>query len=175
MWRVERFSTFFSDLRYMDLQTLDEKIKKEASSFLFRVLLFLAYYIGLILLGIGLFAAVIGVSWFLIDSLDSLRHIGGRGMVILFVLWLAMWWFCIQIAWYLVKPLFKIHKSSDEDRIEVTREDCPKLFAIIESIAKSTGNQMPKHVYLSAEVNACVFYNSTSIWSILFPTPKISW
>lgn len=156
----------------MDLQTLDEKIKKEASSVLFRVLLFLAYYIGLILLGIGLFAAVISVSWFLIDSLDSLRHIGGRGMVILFVLWLAMWWFCIQIAWYLVKPLFKIHKSSDEDRIEVTREDCPKLFDIIESIAKSTGNQMPKHVYLSAEVNACVFYNSTSIWTIFFPTPK---
>lgn len=156
----------------MDLQTLDEKIKKEASSVLFRVLLFLAYYIGLILLGIGLFAAVIAVSWFLINSLDSLRHIGGRGIVILFVLWLAMWWFCIQIAWYLVKPLFKFHKSSEEDRIEVTREDCPKLFDIIESIAESTGNKMPKHVYLSAEVNACVFYDSISIWSIFFPTPK---
>ena len=59
-----------------------------------------------------------------------------------------------------------------QNRVEVKREECPKLFSMIADVAKSTGNKMPKHVYLTAEVNACVFYNSTSIWAIFFPTRK---
>lgn len=152
----------------MDSQELDVKIKKEATSVLTRVVLFLVYYIALILIGIGLFVAAFGVTYFLVSAMTAIR----RFNVYLLVLLVAMWWFCIQIAWYLVKPLFKIHKSTDEDRVEVKRGDCPKLFDLIESVASATGNKMPKHVYLTADVNACVFYNSTSIWSIFFPTPK---
>lgn len=156
----------------MDINTIDSNIKKEASSVLFRVLLFILYYISLILIGIGLFVAAFGVTWLIIQGLSEISSINGRLVIIGFIMWLAMWWFCIQIAWYLIKPLFSFHSSSDDNRVEVKKDDCPKLFSMIEEVAKSTGNKMPKHVYLSAEVNACVFYNSTSIWSIFFPTRK---
>ena len=43
---------------------------------------------------------------------------------------------------------------------------------MIEEVAKATGNKMPKHVYLTSETNASVFYNSTSFWAIFLPTRK---
>ena len=45
------------------------------------------------------------------------------------------------------------------------------MFAMIRDVARQTGCKMPKHVYLSPDVNACVFYN-TSFWSIFFPVRK---
>ena len=156
----------------MDINTIENKIRKEATTVLWRVILFIVYYIVLILCGIGLFFAAFGVTWLLIHALSETSHINLRFIVVIFMLWLAMWWFCIQISWYLIKPLFTFHKRSNENRFEVKRADCPELFSLIEDVAKSTGNKMPKHVYLTAEVNACVFYNSTSIWAIFFPTRK---
>lgn len=156
----------------MDINTIESNIRKEAATVLWRVVLFIVYYIALILIGLGLFAAAFGVTWFLIQMLSEVSHINGRVVIWVFIAWLAMWWFCIQIAWYLIKPLFTFHSSRDENRVEVTRNDCSELFALIDDVAKSTGNKMPKHVYLSAEVNACVFYNSTSIWAIFLPTRK---
>lgn len=156
----------------MDIHAIESNIRKEAATVLWRVVLFIVYYVALIALGIGLFVAAFGVTWFLLQMLDEVSHINGRIAIWIFLAWLAMWWFCIQIAWYLIKPLFTFHSSTDENRVEVKRADCPELFALIEDVAKSTGNKMPKHVYLTAEVNAYVFYNSASIWSIFFPTRK---
>jgi len=156
----------------MDINTIESNIRKEAATVLWRVVLFIVYYVGLILLGIGLFFAAFGVTWLLIQMLGEFSHINGRIAIWIFIAWLAMWWFCIQIAWYLIKPLFTFHSSSDENRVEVKREECPELFSMITDVAKLTGNKMPKYVYLTAEVNACVFYNSSSIWAIFFPTRK---
>jgi Zn-dependent protease with chaperone function len=73
---------------------------------------------------------------------------------------------------FLIKPLFSFTRSKESDNsVEVFREDCPRLFAVIDDIVRHTGNKMPKHVYLSADVNACVFFNS-SFWSIFFPIRK---
>ena len=156
----------------MDISVIESKIRKEAATVLWRVILFIVYYVGLILVGIGLFFAAFGVTWLLIQMLGEFSHINGRIAIWIFIAWLAMWWFCIQIAWYLIKPLFTFHSSSDENRVEVKREECPELFSMIAEVANSTGNKMPKHVYLTAEVNACVFYNSTSVWALFFPTRK---
>ena len=154
------------------IEEIENRIRKEASTVLGRVILFLVYYIMLILIGISLFVAAFGITWLLLGLLSELHSINGRLLLWGGILWLAMWWFCLQIAWYLVKPLFSIHRASNENRREIYRSDCPELFSVIEDIASKTGNKMPKHVYLSAELNACVFYNSTSIWSIFLPTRK---
>lgn len=156
----------------IEIKTIENHIRKEASTVLGRVILFLAYYILLILVGVGLFFCAFWISWMLLGLLSELESINIRILFWGGVAWLAMWWFCIQIAWYLVKPLFTVHRASNENRLEVERDDCPELFSAIEEIAKKTGNKMPKHVYLSPELNACVFYNSTSIWSIFLPTRK---
>ena len=156
----------------LDIKTIENSIRKEASTVLGRVILFLVYYILLILLGIGLFVAAFWISWMLLGVLSELESINVRVIFWVGIAWLAMWWFCIQIAWYLVKPLFTVHRTSNENRREVSRDECSELFSVIADIARETGNKMPKHVYLSSELNACVFYNSTSIWSIFFPTRK---
>lgn len=156
----------------METDKIGSSIRKEAAIVLWRVLLFIVYYIALIVLGIGLFFGALGVTILLLQFLVSLNRISVRALAVIIILWLAMWWFCIQFAWYLVKPLFSFHSSSDKGRMEIKRRDCPELFAMIADVAKATGNRMPKHVYLTADVNACVFYNTTSIWTIFLPARK---
>ena len=157
----------------MNIQDIEGNIRKEASSALKRIILFLFYYFFLILLGIGLLAGMTWITILLIDVLGhSTRIHSPKAYFIMIIIWAAMWWFCLQLSWYLIKPLFVIHKPSHDNYKEIQTADCPELFAVIRELAKSTGNAMPKHVYLSAELNACVFYNSVSLWSILFPTPK---
>jgi len=53
----------------------------------------------------------------------------------------------------------------------VTRAQEPKLFAFISRLAAETGAPEPKHVYLSHEVNAAVFYDS-SLLSLFWPVKK---
>ena len=149
-----------------------DKIRGEAAMVLGRVVLFLVYYVGLILLGIGLILGMFFLSKMLFVGLLELEYINLRVLIIGGMLWLAMWWFCIQVALYLVKPLFMVNRDYDDSRREVDRDECPELFAMIEDVAGKTGNKMPTHVYLSAEQNACVFYETTSIWSVFFPTGK---
>lgn len=149
-----------------------DKIRGEAAMVLGRVVLFLVYYVGLILLGIGLIVGMFFLSKMLFVGLLELEYINLRVLIIGGILWLAMWWFCIQMALYLVRPLFMVNRDYDDSRREVDRDDCPELFAMIEDVAGKTGNKMPSHVYLSAEQNACVFYETTSIWSVFFPTGK---
>jgi hypothetical protein len=68
--------------------------------------------------------------------------------------------------------LFSFTRSKEaDDSVEIKREDCPELFMVIDDIVKHTGCKKPKHVYLSVDVNACVFFNS-SFWSIFFPVRK---
>lgn len=156
----------------IEIKGIEHSIGKEASTVLHRVVWFLVYYIMLILIGIGLFVAAFETTRLLLWILGEIQRFSLRLLIIGGTLWLAMWWFCLQMVWYLVKPLFAIHRASDENRREIERADCPELFSVIEEIASKTGNKMPKHVYLSAEQNACVFYDSISIWSIFLPTRK---
>lgn len=156
----------------MGKDKIDYNIRKEAVVVLWRVSLFIVYYIALIALGIGLFFGVIWVTVFLLHLIASVNRISVRVLTLIIILLLAMWWFCIQFAWYLVKPLFTFHSSSNKGRMEIKKGDCPELFAMIAEVAKATGNRMPKHVYLTADANACVFYNTTSFWSIFLPSRK---
>jgi len=70
-----------------------------------------------------------------------------------------------------VRVLFKRQKLDRSRLLEVTREEEPKLFAFISRLAAKTGAPEPKHVYLSHEVNAAVFYDS-SLLSLFWPVKK---
>ena len=45
-----------------------------------------------------------------------------------------------------------VNALSDHMKVEVKREECPELFSMIAEVANSTGNKMPKHVYLEIPV-----------------------
>ena len=145
------------------------EIRKSVINVLMRIVFFLVYYIGMICLGLTIIAAV---AWLSVELLPFVLELNiGRLIFLVFLVWAGLCCFALAFAFYLIKPLFSFHKDEKQTRVEVTREECPKLFEAIEDVAKGVGTKMPKHVYLTTEVNACVFYNTT-FWSIFLPVRK---
>ncbi|MGE0787346.1 MAG: M48 family metallopeptidase [Sandaracinaceae bacterium] len=72
---------------------------------------------------------------------------------------------------FLVKGLFKIQRDDRSGLVEVHEDQEPRLFAFLRALTEETGAPMPKHVYLSAEVNAAVFYDH-SVLSLILPVQK---
>ncbi len=79
--------------------------------------------------------------------------------------------FGLLILIFLLKFTFKVHKVDRSQYREITRGEAPKLFELIDEIVGEVQTQFPKKVYLSSEVNASVFYDST-FWSMFFPIRK---
>lgn len=145
-------------------------IKVQVLNVLARIVLFLVYYIGLIAIGILMIWGIMKGSVYLVtDMLPNLTN--GRLELLIIVCWIGIGVFALMFAIYMIKPLFSFTKDEKDTHVEVTKEDCPQLFDEIRDIAKSVGVRMPKHVYLTTEVNACVFYN-TNFWSIFLPVRK---
>ena len=142
-----------------------------ATRVIIRILVFLLYYLFLIGIGVAtIYAIVMLTIRFLIPTLLVMPK--GYISLLIIVGWAGLCCFGLMFALFLIKPLFSLQKSNAADNtVEVEKSDCPKLFEAIEDIVRNTGNKMPKHVYLSAEVNACVFFDS-SFWSIFFPVRK---
>ncbi len=79
--------------------------------------------------------------------------------------------FGILILIFLLKFIFKSHIIDRSHLIEINKADEPRLFRLIEEIVNEVHTSFPKKVYLSSDVNAAVFYDS-SFWSMLFPIKK---
>ena len=154
------------------MSNIDLIIKKEATSVLTRVLLFLLYYVGLIILGICLFIAAGWITIQIPGILGNLEYINIRILIIAVFAFLAMWYFCIEIGLYLIRPLLGVTEPTIDNGKEISSVECPELFSLIEEVASKTGNPMPKHVYITSEVNASVSYDSVCLWSVFFPPKK---
>ena len=151
--------------------SVQNNITKAVVGELFRIFLFIVYYLIHIALGISLFFGAFYVnklSFLLFANADSFNV---RLLIFALIINIAVWIIAAMVGFYLIKPLFKFTKSNNPKRLEITEQECPQLFQLIRETARKTGCKMPKHVYLSPDVNACVFYN-TSFWSIFFPVRK---
>lgn len=78
---------------------------------------------------------------------------------------------CLIIAFFMVKFVFSRQKTDLSQLLKITRSDEPRLFAMIDEIVEQAGCKFPKNVYISHEVNASVFYDS-SFWSMFLPIRK---
>ena len=149
---------------------LEQNIKSAVIGELLRIVCFLIYYVILIALGV---AIVWGSFWgsyhLLVDILPEVNS--GRAIILIVLSVIGLCLLSIMLGVYLIKPIFAFNKNRNETRVEVKETECPALFAMIREVADKTGCKMPKHVYLSPDVNACVFYD-TSFWSIFFPVKK---
>ena len=76
-------------------------------------------------------------------------------------------------AVFMLKALFFIQRGGAPDAVEVTAAEQPRLFAFLHRLADEAGAPRPKRVYLSARVNAAVFYD-LSILNLLFPSARTS-
>jgi Zn-dependent protease with chaperone function len=77
----------------------------------------------------------------------------------------------IMVIYFLVKFIFKTNRVDRSGLIEVTETNQPELFAFIRKLTEDTQAPFPKRVYLSPDVNACVFYDS-GFWSMFLPVRK---
>lgn len=136
--------------------------KREVSGVMASIIFFFVVYLLLFLLSIGLvigcFYAGIAIIVNVPRLITVFAGIGLMGVgVMIFV--------------FLVKFLFAVSKYDRSGIVEVTEAEQPQLFSFIRQLTKDTQTPFPKRIFLSPDVNACVFYDS-SFWSMFFPVKK---
>jgi len=141
---------------------ISNNFKKMTTKAIVSIALFLIVYILLLFLAIGLtILSVIG-GFYIIAAKPMAITIGlGIGLASLGFFILA----------FLFKFIFKKHKIDRSHLTEITEQTEPKLFKFISDIVKEVETDFPKKIYLSTDVNASVFYDS-SFWSMFFPIKK---
>lgn len=136
--------------------------KREAWKVGGALLLFFLVYFLLFAGAIALAAGLGYMGFILVVSYPRLITIViGLGMVVTGLL----------VIFFLIKFLFTSSKTDHSQMVEVKEAELPQLFHFIRAITEEVGAPFPKKIFLSPEVNASVFYNS-SFWSMFFPVKK---
>ena len=126
-----------------------------------------ALLVGLVLFVLLYASLIAGTGWLILElwrvvevrgRLSFALLVGGTGALALLLV-------------FLVKGLFKRSVVPRGAFVEVTRDDEPALFAFLDRLVEETGAPRPKHVYLSPDVNAAVFYDR-SLFHLVWPTRK---
>ena len=141
---------------------VSENFKKMASQAIFSIIVFIIVYILLLGLAVGLT---------ILCGYLGLGIIASRLSFITLLLGLGIASVGVFILFFLVKFIFKTHKIDRSHLIEITLNEEPKLFQFIQEIVDEVQTDFPKKIYLSSDVNASVFYDS-SFWSMFFPIRK---
>lgn len=152
---------------------MNNELKKQCTIIIAKMILFFLVYFLLVAYG-EIF--IYGAYYFFVNF--SLPHLQNSyeaerylALVFFIIITIAICGFLFLYGLYPLKFIFGKQKKSEDSRIETTEEENPRLFKLIQEVADATGNKMPKHVFLSKDVNACVFYDNT-LQSLLFPTRK---
>ncbi len=75
------------------------------------------------------------------------------------------------LAVFMLKPVFFVKHGSVDDAVEITAQQQPRLFAFLYELADGAAAPRPHRVFLSARVNAAVFYD-LSLINLVFPSRK---
>jgi Zn-dependent protease with chaperone function len=141
---------------------VSSNFKKKAGQAVFAIILFIITYIILLSLAIGLTVLCV---------MGGIALIVAKPMAITIGLGIGLASLGFFILIFLFKFLFKQHKVDRSHLVEIFEKDEPKLFSFIQEIVTEVQTDFPKRVYLSSDVNACVFYDS-NFWSMIFPIRK---
>lgn len=144
-------------------------MKRQVKDVVFKIVLFVLVYVFLISLGAALIWFAVKLAYWMLVAIPSISGI--RAIIFMLLAIAGGVGFALMFGLYLVKFLFSKTRNESPKRQLVTEQECPELFKAIREVAESTNCPMPKKVFLSPDVNACVFYD-TSFWSIFFPVKK---
>jgi Zn-dependent protease with chaperone function len=75
------------------------------------------------------------------------------------------------LALFMLKALVFIKRGRANDAIEITASEQPRLFAFLHRLADEAKAPRPYRVYVSHQVNACVFYD-LSLLNLILPSRK---
>lgn len=142
--------------------TLSKEFKTQTTKAIFSILIFFLAYTILFALALALTAISVYGGYLLIVNYPRVLTIGlGIGLASLGFI----------VLFFLLNFLFKSSKGDRSHLHEIQPADEPELFKLIQEIVSEVGTDFPKKVYLSNEVNAAVFYDS-SFWSMFLPVRK---
>ncbi len=127
----------------------------------------------LVLLGLGLFllfylGCVVGSGYLVYLAFTYPLEAVGRNEV-------ALKLFAIvggaMLFLFFVKSLFKRQQADLSEYIEIREADQPELYAFIRRLCRELRAPFPHRIFLSSDVNAAVFYD-TSLLNLLVPVRK---
>jgi Zn-dependent protease with chaperone function len=141
-----------------DLAKPSGRYRLMVAATLLSIVLFVAVYGAMLYGSIWLFLQVVTFRF------DSYRFWG-------LVLHIAAALAALMLPAFLVKFMFKGGGSADDNRLRLEPEAHPELVAFIGQLCAETGAPRPKHIYLTPEVNAAVFYQHPLL-SLVWPVRK---
>lgn len=141
---------------------LSPEFKTQTTRAISTIVLFVVTYLLILLLTLGLTGVSVYFGLMLIATLPGfLTLVVGAGLAS----------FGVLILIFLVKFMFTENKVDRSHLREIKKADEPELFKMIDEIVRTVGTNFPKKIYLSGDVNAAVFYDS-SFRSMFFPVKK---
>lgn len=133
-----------------------------ATTVIFSIIAFFLFYLVLVALATAIMIASGWAGITIIAAKPNYITIGvGGGIIALGVMFFI----------FLFKFIFSRTKNENPFRREIREEEHPELFKFIRALNTDTKTKFPKKIFVSPEVNAMVFYNS-SFWSLFFPVRK---
>lgn len=141
---------------------ISKNFQNQATKAILSIILFIIVYLLLFILAIGIFIGCGYLALLMITTTVSFITLAlGLGII-------AAGGF---ILYFMVKFMFTGSKTADSHLTEIDIEQEPELKKMIETLVSDVGTKFPKKIFLSAEVNASVFYDS-SFWSMILPVRK---
>ncbi len=138
------------------------EFRKQVSKVIGSIFLFFAVYILLIIASVALAVACFYAGIFLIVTMPKFfTLIIGAGLIAVGG----------SVFFFLIKFIFAVSRNENPGRVEIKEASQPRLFAFIRMLTEETKTPFPKKIFVSPDVNACVFYNS-SFWSMFLPVRK---
>lgn len=136
--------------------------RKQVIQVIAAIVLFLLTYLALlaaaiILVGICCWLGI----WLIVTIPRVLTLVIGLGLLAL----------GISVLYFMIKFVFAVSKQENSGRVEITEDQQPRLFAFIHQLTLDTNTPFPNKIFLSPDVNACVFYHS-NFWSMFLPVRK---
>src|SRR6187455_2156624 len=139
-----------------------ESFRQEAARVVTSIFRFIATYIALVIAGTALALLCAWAGFWVVSYVKNLWTIAfGIGLIGLGVM----------VLYFLFKFVFKRKTFDRSGMIEIIENEQPLLFDFIKKLARETQTPLSKRVYLSPNVNACVFYD-LSFWSMFLPVSK---
>ncbi len=141
---------------------LSKEFKTQAAKAILAISFFTLTYLIILILAILLTGLCIA---------GSVSLIAVKPMFITIAVGVGLASLGILILIFLLKFIFKSHNVDRSHLIEINEQQEAELFKMIREIVQNVGTDFPKKVYLSSDVNASVFYDS-SFWSMFLPVKK---
>ncbi len=122
---------------------------------------FIVVYIVFTFAGLIIALGMVGLGALLLANIQ---------VILIMILGIGLILSGLMLIYFLISSIF-IKAPVRADRYEITETEQPELFDFIRQLTIESGAPFPKHIYLTPEVNASVFFDS-SFWSMLFPVRK---